>query len=234
MDLVKRSMVLVVATLALPTCVLAAPVDVEAALDRWQPLITEAAHRFAIPATWIRGVMRAESAGQAFIDDQPTLSIAGAMGLMQVMPATYTELRDRYGLGDDPYDPRNNILAGAAYLHELYERYGWPSLFAAYHAGPARFEEYVSSGRPLPAATREYLAALIPEVEATHTSRAPAVRAESIFVQLDGSNHVGDAALPVQPNDRLFVRLQGVDTSTRTLKTDQVNASTRGSGEHLP
>ena len=46
------------------------------------------------------------------------------MALMQVMPGTFAELTRRYGLGSDPYDPRANILAGAAYLREMYDRYG--------------------------------------------------------------------------------------------------------------
>ena len=53
------------------------------------------------------------------------------MGLMQIMPKTWTELRARYGLGADPYDPHDNILAGAAYIRELHDRYGSPGFLAA-------------------------------------------------------------------------------------------------------
>lgn len=118
--------------------------------------IEEAAQRFRIPAAWIRAVMRAESAG-----DVRAISSAGAMGLMQIMPATWAELRVRHGLGRNPYDPRDNILAGAAYLREMYDRYGSPGFLAAYNAGPGRYEEYLA-GRPLPAETRAYVAALVP------------------------------------------------------------------------
>lgn len=118
--------------------------------------IEEAAQCFRIPAAWIRAVMRAESAG-----DVRAISSAGAMGLMQIMPETWAELRVRYRLGRDPYDPRDNILAGAAYLREMYDRYGSPEFLAAYNAGPGRYEEYLA-GRPLPAETRAYVAALIP------------------------------------------------------------------------
>jgi hypothetical protein len=118
--------------------------------------IDEAARRFRIPAAWIRAVMRAESAG-----DVRAISSAGAMGLMQIMPDTWAELRVRHRLGRDPYDPRNNILAGAAYLREMYDRYGSPGFLAAYNAGPGRYEEYLA-GRPLPAETRAYVAALLP------------------------------------------------------------------------
>lgn len=118
--------------------------------------IEEAARRFGIPAAWIRAVMRAESAG-----DVRAISSAGAMGLMQIMPDTWAELRVRHRLGRDPYDPRDNILAGAAYLREMYDRYGSPGFLAAYNAGPGRYEEYLA-GRPLPAETRAYVAALLP------------------------------------------------------------------------
>jgi len=118
--------------------------------------IAEAAQRFGIPAAWIRAVMRAESAG-----DVRAISSAGAMGLMQIMPDTWAELRVRHRLGRDPYDPRDNILAGAAYLREMYDRYGSPGFLAAYNAGPGRYEEYLA-GRPLPAETRAYVAAWVP------------------------------------------------------------------------
>ena len=70
------------------------------------------------------------------------------MGLMQIMPDTWTELRTRHRLGRDPYDPRDNILAGAAYLREMHDRYGSPGFLAAYNAGPGRYEDYLA-GRPL-------------------------------------------------------------------------------------
>jgi soluble lytic murein transglycosylase-like protein len=138
--------------------------------------IEDAARRFGIPAAWIRAVMRAESAG-----DVRAISSAGAMGLMQIMPDTWTELRIRHGLGRDPYDPRDNVLAGAAYLREMYDRYGSPGFLAAYNAGPGRYEEYLG-GRPLPAETRAYVAALVPfvggaELPATITVAAANPRA---------------------------------------------------------
>jgi soluble lytic murein transglycosylase-like protein len=72
------------------------------------------------------------------------------MGLMQIMPLTWSELRARYDLGVDPYDPRDNILAGAAYLRELYQRFGTPGFLAAYNAGPTRYESHLATGRSLP------------------------------------------------------------------------------------
>jgi Transglycosylase SLT domain len=94
----------------------------------------------------------------------------GAMGLMQIMPKTWAELRARYGLGADPYDARDNILAGAAYIRELSDRYGLPGFLAAYNAGPGRYERHLKTVRPLPAETQAYVAALAPMIEGTRTN----------------------------------------------------------------
>jgi len=134
------------------------------AIDRWHSYIAEAARRFGIPEAWIRAVMQAESGGETLLDGRPITSPAGAMGLMQVMPETYVELSAQEGLGNDPYAPRDNILAGAAYLREMYERFGYPGLFAAYNAGPDRFSAYLSDGLPLPDETWHYLEAIGPAV----------------------------------------------------------------------
>lgn len=118
--------------------------------------VADAARRFGIPEAWIWAVMRVESAGNA-----RAVSRAGAMGLMQIMPATWTQLRARHGLGTDPFDVHDNIMAGAAYLREMYDRYGNPSaMLAAYNAGPGRYDDYLSRGHPLPAETVAYLARL--------------------------------------------------------------------------
>ncbi|RUV29244.1 lytic transglycosylase domain-containing protein [Mesorhizobium sp. M5C.F.Ca.IN.020.32.2.1] len=129
------------------------------AIDRrFAPYIAEASKRFRVPERWIRAVLEAESA-----HDVRAVSSAGAMGLMQVMPGTWEELRARHSLGDDPFDPRDNILAGTAYLREMLDRYGKISaMLAAYNAGPSRYDAYLSTGRPLPAETRDYVARLAP------------------------------------------------------------------------
>jgi Transglycosylase SLT domain len=122
--------------------------------------ITEASRRFRIPAPWIAAVLRAESAG-----DSRAVSAKGAMGLMQIMPDTWEELRARYALGSDAYDPRDNILAGAAYLKELHNRFGSSGFLAAYNAGPGRYQDSLS-GRPLPSETRAYVQKLLPFLDA--------------------------------------------------------------------
>ena len=124
-------------------------------------MIAEASARFGIPARWIAEVMQVESRG-----DPRALSPKGAIGLMQIMPATYASLAARYGLGADPWNVRDNIMAGAAYLRELYDRYGVSDFLAAYNAGPGRWEQHLSGARPLPGETVRYLSRLGPSVGA--------------------------------------------------------------------
>ncbi|MFV3131274.1 lytic transglycosylase domain-containing protein [Niveispirillum sp. KHB5.9] len=131
------------------------PVPSVAADDPVGEAVREASGRFGVPASWITALIRTESAG-----DARALSSKGAIGLMQVMPGTYAELRHRHGLGPDPWDIRDNILAGAAYLRELQDRYGPRGASAAYNAGPARYAEHLATGKPLPVETRAYLARL--------------------------------------------------------------------------
>nr|WP_295237945.1 lytic transglycosylase domain-containing protein [uncultured Brevundimonas sp.] len=120
---------------------------------RIEVLIAQAARRFGVPEDWIRAVMRRESGF-----DPAATSRAGAMGLMQVMPGTWAELRLRHGLGADPYNPQDNVLAGTAYLREMYDRFGLHGMLAAYNAGPGRYLQHRDHGRPLPAETRDYIA----------------------------------------------------------------------------
>ena len=129
--------------------------------DPYADDIVQASLRFGIPAAWIRAIIRVESAG-----DARAISPAGAMGLMQIMRDTWADLRIRHRLGNDPYDPRDNILAGAAYLREMHDRYGSPGFLAAYNAGPGRYEEYLAGRSALPAETRAYVSTLAPLIGA--------------------------------------------------------------------
>jgi soluble lytic murein transglycosylase-like protein len=133
----------------------ATPVRAESVAD-WRPYVVEASARFGVPAAWIERVMQAESAGRTMLGGRPITSHAGAMGLMQLMPPTWSEMRSAYRLGANPYDPHDNILAGTAYLRILYVRFGYPGLFAAYNAGPGRYADYLG-GRQLPGETLSYL-----------------------------------------------------------------------------
>jgi cell division septation protein DedD len=127
--------------------------------DPWGPYIVEAAARFQIPQQWIRAVMQQESGGE-----EQAVSDVGAMGLMQLMPETYQDLQAQYGLGEDPFDPHNNILAGAAYIREMYDRYGAPGFLAAYNAGPADVDAYLAGNASLPDETVNYLAMVTPNL----------------------------------------------------------------------
>jgi D-alanyl-D-alanine carboxypeptidase len=127
--------------------------------DPWGPYINEAAARYGIPGQWIRAVMQQESGGE-----EQAVSPVGAMGLMQLTPETYQGLEASEGLGEDPFDPHNNILAGAAYIKQMYDRFGSPGFLAAYNAGPADLDAYLAGAQPLPAETVNYLAAVTPNL----------------------------------------------------------------------
>ena len=149
--------------------------------------IHEASGRFGVPEPWIRGVMRQESGGQ-----EDVISWAGAMGLMQVMPDTYDGLRDRYNLGSDPFDPHNNILAGTAYLREMYEPLRSARFPCAYNAGPNRLDSYLNDGRPLPEETVNYVASIAPSLGwGTPMSGPLAVYGGSVQIGLYAFNGVG-------------------------------------------
>ncbi|AFK54037.1 lytic transglycosylase domain-containing protein [Tistrella mobilis] len=171
--------------------------------NSYAAFVAEASHRFGVPESWIRAVMRVESAG-----DPSATSHKGAMGLMQVMPQTWAELRARYGFGANAYDPRESILAGAAYLREMHDRYGTvEGMLAAYNAGPGRYDDYLTRGRPLPWETQNYVAMIAPVIGGAvfpMSAGAPVARvtnplAAPIFVSRAGSlgpSAVQTAAVP--------------------------------------
>jgi hypothetical protein len=184
-----------------------APILRATAADPHAGHITEASRRFGIPESWIRAVLRKESAG-----DVRAVSSAGAMGLMQVMPDTWAELRVRHGLGRNPYDPHDNIFAGTAYLREMWDRYGdVTAMLAAYNAGPARYDEHRAKGRPLPAETRAYIALLAPVLRGERPSKIAFTatrpldwRGAAIFIVRDDGASTVNPTSPDRPpnNDR--------------------------------
>ena len=115
----------------------------------------EAATRSGLPVTIIMRVMSAESRG-----NPNAVSPKGAVGCMQIMPATWAYLSRRYVLGPDPLDARMNMVGGALYLSELTRQFGLPGAYAAYNAGPARYVRSAANGFPLPAETIAYAARL--------------------------------------------------------------------------
>ena len=178
----------------------------------YAPHVAEAAQRFGIPEAWIWAVMRVESNG-----DANATSPVGAMGLMQLMPGTWSTLTARYGLGSNVWDVRANILAGAAYLREMVDRYGdLSSALAAYNAGPGRVDDWRQRGRSLPAETIAYVAKIAPMVgtsgvaasaDLTVVSRTPIApagpswRSATLFVlRGDGEPDSDDAASGAAPS----------------------------------
>ncbi|MGY3547407.1 hypothetical protein ACVW0W_003174 [Bradyrhizobium sp. USDA 4469] len=173
--------------------------------------VDEASQRFAIPMNWIGSVISIESAG-----DVHAKSPRGAIGLMQIMPATWAELRERYNLGNDPYDPHDNILAGAAYLRELLDRYGSPGVFAAYNAGPARYEEHLAGGS-LPDETRAYVAKLANllavELPPRWTSSGQSSAAPTLFVTRSGLMKTRDRLPALMPSSGVTTAISAPDVS---------------------
>lgn len=147
----------------------------------WRPLIAEASLRFGVPTLWIERVMQAESRGRTALNGRPIRSRAGAMGLMQLMPETWAEMRTRLGLGTNPDDPHDNILAGTFYLRLMYDRFGYPGLFAAYNAGPGRYAEHLAGRRALPAETVGYLASVAPSARSPNLSAGETAPPPTIF-----------------------------------------------------
>lgn len=133
--------------------------------DPWGPYIREASERFDVPTAWIRAVIHQESGGRIYDNHGRFItSLPGAMGLMQIMPPAYDELSARYGLGPDAYNPHDNILAGTAYIREMYEIYGSPGFLAAYNYGPGSIDRYLRQHKALPLETRRYVAAIAPRI----------------------------------------------------------------------
>lgn len=146
------------ATWILSALLLFAPRPAQAdAVAQWRPIIAEASTRFGVPTSWIERVMHAESRGLTMLNGHPIRSRAGAIGLMQLMPATWDEMRARLALGSDPDDPHDNILAGTLYLRLMYDRFGYPGVFGAYNAGPAVYAAWLAGTRRLPTETTAYL-----------------------------------------------------------------------------
>lgn len=122
-------------------------------LDRWSKDVTDAAKKYGIPEALIYGTMLQESGGHMLGKNGKTLtSSAGALGLMQLMPATAK------GLGVNPHNPRENIMGGAKYLRQMLDMFNGDVEKAAwaYNAGPAA----VKRGRK-PKETQGYIPAIV-------------------------------------------------------------------------
>lgn len=101
-----------------------------------------------MPPNLLAALVKHESGG-----DQNAISSAGAIGLTQLMPGT------AQALGVDPYDPWQNLVGGATYLKQMFDRFGdWALALAAYNAGP--YDPYVQRGE-VPPYSREYVARVL-------------------------------------------------------------------------
>jgi soluble lytic murein transglycosylase-like protein len=160
-------MLSVVVTVAIATCAAVREARGEPlseispqAADHLDGFIAEASERFGIPTAWIRAIVRVEIGQNVRASPRK-----GGVGLSQLSPEKWTALRHRYALGDNPLDPRDNILAGTAHLREMYDRYGSKDFLAAYIIGPTRYDEQLKSGAPLPQDAQTVVAELAPLIE---------------------------------------------------------------------
>jgi soluble lytic murein transglycosylase-like protein len=114
-------------------------------------LVNNASAASGVPPGLVRAVLMAESSG-----DPSAISMAGAQGLMQLMPGTAQSC----GIVN-PFDPHDNVQCGAAYLRQLLDRYHGDAVLAvaAYNAGPGAVDHY--HGIPPYAETRAYVTRVI-------------------------------------------------------------------------
>ena len=195
--------------------------------DPWGPYIEAASQRFDVPDAWIRAVMHQESGGHEFINGQFVTSVPGAMGLMQLMPPTYDDMRNQYALGSDPYEPHDNIMAGTAYLRQMYDIYGSPGFLAAYNTGPGRLDDFLTRNRALPNETRQYVAIIGPQIAGIF----PSSRSQADLMVM---NHVsaGSVMLASAQNQQetRSVRMAWARRRDHSAGDDPADAGRRGAG----
>lgn len=190
-------------------------------MKRWDPTIKNASKRFKVPAAWIREVIRLESGGRTMLgENTPMTSSRGALGLMQLLPETYAEMSAQYGLGKDPFNPHDNIFAGAAYLKWLRGKYGYPAMFAAYNDGPGNYEARTAKGTTLPEETRNYVTAATLVLGGGASARNPlatqATAAPAAIIP---------AALTIAPPTSAFVAPPATNTAQIATATSAKQAS---------
>jgi hypothetical protein len=206
-------------------------------LGRWDGIIAEASKRYHVPKAWIRAVMAHESGGRTMLgEDKPIVSRAGAIGLMQVLPATYDQMAEQQKLGGNPFDTRDNIMAGTAYLRWLHQKYGYPAMFAAYNAGPGRLEQHLVHGVTLPAETRAYVGGITKALLKTAKSGLNLVkltRPDGAVVKIDPGQVIAvRAALPGEyaPDVKSVITLDKRKRQAIREDVEVATAAIRGSG----
>ncbi len=122
-----------------------------AEITRLSVAIAAESSRAELPIELVLALIQVESSGYNF-----AVSPVGAMGLMQLMPATAEGVAERIGLRwagpETLFDPVTNVRLGVVYLRELLDRYGSVTIaLAAYNWGPTRIAERLRQGDPVPA-----------------------------------------------------------------------------------
>jgi membrane-bound lytic murein transglycosylase MltF len=128
-----------------------------------ESLIAVVAKKEALSPQLLRAIMRQESGFKPC-----AVSIKGAQGLMQLMPATSAQFHVT-----DPFDPEQNVRAGAAFLRQLLKKYNGDLRLAlvAYNAGPLRADQLTSS--QYPQETQGYLASIFAEIGTPSEAESP-------------------------------------------------------------
>jgi soluble lytic murein transglycosylase-like protein len=115
----------------------------------YDELIASMAEAHGVDANLVRALIQVESGYRA-----RAKSRKGAMGLMQLMPATAREYKVR-----NPYDPKSNIAAGVKHLKGLIDRWGVELALAAYNAGEGAVKKF--NGIPPYRETRNYVTRIL-------------------------------------------------------------------------
>jgi len=128
-------------------------------------IVSSAGEQHQIDPDFIRSVIKAESGFH-----QNAVSSKGALGLMQLMPGTASEL----GV-TDPFDPNSNVEGGTKYLRDLLEKYNFDvnKALAAYNAGPKRVDRY--HGVPPYNETQAYISRIIRDFNRQKIAKNPAL-----------------------------------------------------------
>jgi hypothetical protein len=153
-------------------------------------------------------VLRAESAGCAFTNGLPTISLSGAMGLMQLMPGTWEGLKNELQLGEDPFDPHDNIVAGARYLRELYDQFGLTGATTAYHTGPGRYAQHLLTGEALRDSTVVYISRVLADLNAGSANELIVARQSNGLESASSIHKVFIRTAESSVSHRLFISLK--------------------------
>jgi soluble lytic murein transglycosylase-like protein len=165
-----------------------------AAASRYDDLVLEHASRHSLRPELVRAVIQVESGFNA-----RATSPKGAMGLMQLMPATARDLGVR-----DPYDPAENIRGGTKYLRQLLDKYrGNEELaLAAYNAGSGAVDKY---GQRIPPyrETKDYVSKVVGSAGRTASGKRPAVQQAAVRRRMYKTIEIVDGrAVPRYSNER--------------------------------